>query len=480
MPERKEPLLGGRSRMPMASRRALLAAVAALAALAALAAVASVGGQSASAALLQLDAKQQGVAAEALAWFKKEHPHTAALIGDTELAREAASTTRAVVVPHRPETLLHHSAAAAGRAAPGAAAADALPAGWYKGVVALDSAEWDSRLRGSILKANAMTLAKAAGHLQTLAATAGMNAVRAEVAGLQEPAHVASALEALKVLPMSQSAASTVKCDDREDCLHGDLFSRFLPAREQAAGCPAGSKCELHQVWLACGSKQDLCPVYLYARPAGAALASTRQQQLHSDQRTASVVLDEPKFPAYDAEKMPPAGSGQPAVLAGSTPSEYNTEAGLRGEFATGAHSSENTETYDHLKAREMAAGHKGRSAALHGPEGKWATRLPSDDNKKGRTWYPSRIAAEAGREEADGKQDAGTLRWKKKIAYAKGYPEQDGFHYLGGYQDSRTATPKAADSPSGKGLKGVNVYHNPLLDDDAQVGASLGRAGLV
>ena len=58
-----------------------------------LAAVASVGGQSASAALLPLDAKQQGVAAEALAWFKKEHPHTAALIGDTELAREAASTT---------------------------------------------------------------------------------------------------------------------------------------------------------------------------------------------------------------------------------------------------------------------------------------------------------------------------------------------------------------------------------------------------
>jgi hypothetical protein len=67
-------------------------------------------------------------------------------------------------------------------------------------------------------------------------------------------------------------------------------------------------------------------------------------------------------------------------------------------------------------------------------------------------------------REEADGKQDAGTLRWKKKIEYAK-----DGPHYLGGSEDSRTGARKQADSSSGKGLKGVNVYRNPLLDDDAQ-----------
>ena len=67
-------------------------------------------------------------------------------------------------------------------------------------------------------------------------------------------------------------------------------------------------------------------------------------------------------------------------------------------------------------------------------------------------------------REEADGKQDAGTLRWKKKIEYAK-----DGPHYLGGSEDSRTGARKQADSSSGKGLRGVNVYRNPLLDDDAQ-----------
>jgi hypothetical protein len=139
--------------------------------------------------------------------------------------------------------------------------------------------------------------------------------------------------------------------------------------------------------------------VYLYARPAGAALGSTHPQQLHASKPSASVVLDEPKFPAYDAKKLPPAGAGRPAVFEGSTPSEYNKKAWRNGEFDKGAHSSENTETFDHLKAREMAApDHKLDSSAFHGPEGKWATRLPSDDNKKARTWYPSRIPAESGR----------------------------------------------------------------------------------
>ena len=390
----ERPLLR-RERMPASSRT--LAAVAVLAAVAALAAVASIRGGSAS-ALLPFDPTQKGLAASALEWFKKEHPNTAALIGDAELAREAASVTQEVV-PHRPETLLQHPAEQARAAPDGDAAADALPAGWYTGAVALSSADWDRRLRGSILKANAITLAKAAGHVQKLAETGGMNAVRAEVADMQEPPHLASALEKLKVLPMSQGAAGALKCDSHEDCLHGDIYGRFLPALEQATGCPEGSKCELHQVWLTCGSKQDLCPVYLYARPAGAALDSTHPQQLHAAKPYASVVLDEPKFPAYDAKKLPPAGAGRPAVLEGSTPSEYNKKAWRNGEFDTGAHSSENTETFDHLKAREMAApDHKLDSGAFHGPEGKWATRLPSNDNKQTRTWYPSRIPAEPGR----------------------------------------------------------------------------------
>ena len=376
------------------SSRRTIAAVVAIAAVAALAAVASIrGGRS---ALLPFDPTQKGLAASALEWFKKEHPNTAALIGDAELAREAASVTQDVV-PHRPETLLQHPAAQA-RAAPDSDAA-ALQAGWYTGAVALSSAEWDKRLRGSILKANAITLAKAAGHAQKLAETGGMNAVRAEVADMQDPSHLASALEKLKVLPMSQGAAGALKCDSHEDCMHGDLYGRFLPALQQATGCPGGSKCELHQVWLTCGSKQDLCPVYLYARPAGAALGSTHPQQLHASKPSASVVLDEPKFPAYDAKKLPPAGAGRPAVFESSTPSEYNKKAWRNGEFDKGAHSSENTETFDHLKAREMAApDHKLDSSAFHGPEGKWATRLPSDDNKKARTWYPSRIPAESGR----------------------------------------------------------------------------------
>jgi hypothetical protein len=388
---------GRRERMPASSRRTL-EAVAVLAAVAALAAVASIRGGSAS-ALLPFDPTQKGLAESALEWFKKQHPNTAALIGDAELAREAASVTQEVV-PHRPETLLQQHPAAQARAAPdGDAAADALPAGWYTGTVALSSAEWDKRLRGSILKANAITLAKAAGHAQKLAETGGMNAVRAEVADMQDPPHLASALEKLKVLPMSQGAAGALKCDSHEDCLHGDIYGRFLPALEQATGCPEGSKCELHQVWLTCGSKQDLCPVYLYARPAGAALDSTHPQQLHAAKPYASVVLDEPKFPAYDAKKLPPAGAGRPAVLEGSTPSEYNKKAWRNGEFDTGAHSSENTETFDHLKAREMAApDHKLDSGAFHGPEGKWATRLPSNDNKQTRTWYPSRIPADPGR----------------------------------------------------------------------------------
>ncbi len=41
----------------------------------------------------------------------------------------------------------------------------------------------------------------------------------------------------------------------------------------------------------------------------------------------------------------------------------------------------------------------------IHILSGKWATRLPSDDNKKARTWYPPRVQAEKGRGEADGMQ---------------------------------------------------------------------------
>ena len=199
------------------------------------------------------------------------------------------------------------------------------------------------------------------------------------------------------------------RSDNRDDCLHEHVYSRFLPAGEQGHGCPAGEKCELHQVWLTCGGKQGVCPVYLYARAPQATLRAEHLQQLQVVNPVPSLVLDEPKYPAADANKLAGAGAGRPAVWASSEPSVYNKKAWGRGEFATGAHSMENTETYDHLKVREMQAGeHKPASGEVHGPEGRWATRLPSDDDKQARTWHPTRVKAEAARAEADGKQDAG------------------------------------------------------------------------
>jgi len=369
------------------------AALAALAAAAALAAVAVVRNE--QVALLSLDPEQALVEKEALAWFKHEHPHTAALIGDAQLAKEAAQTTNEVV-PHRPHTLLKTRSAAA------------LPSGWYRGAVALGGAEWDQHLGAGILRANGMTLAKVSGSSAPSKAE--------ETAG-----SLAATLARLRLLPMTKDAASSIKCDDHDDCLHEHVYSRFLAAGEQGHGCPAGEQCELHQVWLKCGGKQGVCPVYLYARAPHTTLRAKGLQQLQAASPVPSVVLDEPKYPAVDASKLARTGAGRPAVWASSQPSDYNKKAWNRGEFATGAHSEENTETYDHLKIREMQAG-KGKLASgdVHGPEGRWATRLPSDDNKQARTWHPSRVKAEPARAEADGKLDAGTLRWKKTVVYAK------------------------------------------------------------
>lgn len=428
----------------MSSRRTL-AAVALLAAIAALASVTvvSLNGAGRVVSLVALNSNQAHVAEEALAWFKKEHPHTAAIIGDAGLAKEAAQTTA--------ETVTVKPAAAA------------TQKHWYSGAAALSSAEWD-RLQGSILQANAMTLAKVAGELQALVQQKDSPSVDAKL--YEKPGQFVAALERLRLLPMSKDAASRQKCDDHEDCLNADLYSRFLKASEQGTGCPSGSKCELHQLWLTCGGKQGVCPVYLYARPSEARLHALHVQQLQAAYKSApSIVLDEPKYPPMSAKELHMA-TRRPSVEASSEPSKYNEIAWAKGEFDTGAHSKENTETYDHLKVRELKAGGKLPNGEVHGPSGKWATRLPSDDNKNARTWYPTRIIAEQGREEADGKQEAGTLRWKKKIVYAKGYPEQDGMHYLGGYEDARTDTHKLADSISGNGLKGVNVYTTPLDDD--------------
>ena len=456
----RERLLGGSA----GSSRCTLAAVAALAALAVLASVAVISRKEGAGVLLPLDAKQSQLEAKALAWFKKEHPRTAAIIGDSELVKEVVETTT-LVVPNRPETLRKNLSTKVSNkhlAEPmGSADVASLPAGWYKGAVALSSSEWNQHLQGSILEANAMTLAKVASSGMGLAEQPSAPPAQKI---LETPVKFEAALNRLHLLPMSKDAASAVKCDDHADCLTEDVYSRFLSALEQGKGCQAGRQCELHQVWLTCGS-QGVCPIYLYARATEATLRAMPEQQLHALKAASSIVLDEPKYPAVNAKKLT-VGAGRPSVWASSEPAEYNKKAWAHGEVATGAHSKENTESFDHLKVREMKKPNRELHSG-HSPEGNWATHLPSDDNRKTHHWYPSRATAEVGREDADGKQEAGTLRWSKKVVYAKGYPKQDGFHYLGDYQDDRTNTNRQADSESGHGLEGVNVYQNPLLDTD-------------
>ena len=51
------------------------------------------------------------------------------------------------------------------------------------------------------------------------------------------------------------------------------------------------------------------------------------------------------------------------------------------------------------------------------------------------------------------------THRWRPKYRYAHGYERQDGPHWLGGYDDINGPEKEGADSESGKGLPGVNVY---------------------
>ena len=112
---------------------------------------------------------------------------------------------------------------------------------------------------------------------------------------------------------------------------------------------------------------------------------------------------------------------------------------------------------------------------SLKPPKGKWAVSLPSDDNKMRRKWYAVR---DTGRVHADnlvlpkgrgelvqGGQDT-TLRWRPKFRYAHGYPGQDGPHWLGGYSDIRDPLKQGADSISGKGLPGVQVYSWSLDKD--------------
>lgn len=114
-----------------------------------------------------------------------------------------------------------------------------------------------------------------------------------------------------------------------------------------------------------------------------------------------------------------------------------------------------------------------------HAPAGKWALSLPSDDNKLRRKWYsrnaqgtreplPTRpapasasgaLALPGGRGELVRGGLGSTLRWRPKYRYAHGYPRQDGPHWLGGYDDISRPPKMGADSKSGKGLPGVNVY---------------------
>ena len=111
----------------------------------------------------------------------------------------------------------------------------------------------------------------------------------------------------------------------------------------------------------------------------------------------------------------------------------------------------------------------------LKPPKGKWAVSLPSDDNKMRRKWYAVRdtgrvrarnlVLPEGRGELVEGGQDT-TLRWRPKFRYAHGYPGQDGPHWLGGYSDIRDPPKQGADSISGKGLPGVQVYSWSLDKD--------------
>jgi hypothetical protein len=309
--------------MPSSSRR-VLAAVAVLAATAALASVAVVRlGGGAETGLLSLSQQQErAIAAEAMTWFRKEHPRTGAIIGNAELAKDAARTTAEMLggkgtksfksgqkldsmppfpIPLPPPDGGHIKQ-------PSSSSLGQLPAGWYKGAVSLSSKEWDQRLQGFVVKANAVTLAKVVGHALSLAEPkeAPQQLASAEET-LQNPVQFAAALQRQQLLPMSAEAASAIKCDDHEDCLLDKVYSRFLPAGEQGTGCPLGAKCELHQVWLTCGGKHGVCPLYLYALTSEAALtthAAAQTQQLQGAEYAPSLVLDQPLHPAVDAKEL--------------------------------------------------------------------------------------------------------------------------------------------------------------------------------
>jgi len=338
---------GGRVAMPSSSRR-VLAAVAVLAASAALASVAVVRlGGGAETGLLSLSQQQErAIAAEAVTWFRKEHPRTGAIIGNTELAKDAARTTAEMLgvkgtksfksrqkldsMPPFPIPLPPPDGGHVKQ--PSSSSLGQLPAGWYKGAVSLSSKEWNQRLQGFVVKANAVTLAKVVGHALSLAEPkeAPQQLASAEetlenpladaerILQLENPVQFAAALQRQQLLPMSAEAASAIKCDDHEDCLLDKVYSRFLPAGEQGTGCPLGAKCELHQVWLTCGGKHGVCPLYLYALTSEAALtthAAAQTQQLQGAEYAPSLVLDQPLHPVVDAKELHEA-TGRSAVCA--------------------------------------------------------------------------------------------------------------------------------------------------------------------
>jgi hypothetical protein len=239
-----------------------------------------------------------------------------------------------------------------------------------------------------------------------------------------------------------------VRCDDEPDCKKDDLYKRFLPPEQQPWGCEQHAECELHVVWVRCVNdggmhhsflKGHMCPEYYYAH---------------------KYVAPPPSPPAPGAPPAPPAPPSPPSPKTWlPTPwvsAEKIQHVENQDRYLTGAHMGPPQGAHVYYNGE-----------ALEAPRGKWALTLPSDDNKLRRKWYRSRSVPYAGDldlPEGRGELVAGgqstTLRWRPKYRYAHGYKGQDGPHWLGGYSDIRDPPKYGADSNSGRGLAGVNVYN--------------------
>ena len=365
-----------------------------------------------------------------------------------------------------------------------------LPKGWFLGKTALTGAEWHAKLGNSIRLANRLT-ARRVQRLRELEGRAPTRAERAKqrevqrvirdgmakltgggrgrsslAGGAPAPGEVyyskGNKIAPIRVehpynyLPMTRDMADVVACDNQDNCLGNQLYTRFLPREKQDMGCRSWEQCELHTVWVHClqnGAKQH-CPEYYWAYPPSLAdlspPAPASQQEPAADgaqEQAAGVRRARAELPAGCVPPLPPLE--HPRRPLGWRPTPH--AAAEAGQHVEGV------DKREVWKPRDRAQGEVYAEGARAPPRGKWAFALPSDDNKLRRTWF--------GRGEGNGSEGGaaapddpyngtGTLRWRRTRKYAA-----DGAHWLGDFQDPRDPSDKAADSMCGRAIPGVNVY---------------------